>query len=716
MKNLIAIVCALLFSILLQPTSATASAIVNSQLHYLNGGAPPKSITLGLKSRRETLAFTASVGESVQLNVDTSSFTDACAVSARVIDPAGQEVARTECAAQSGQLVALSAARDGTYQVELNTGANVSGELGVSLSTSSTVVAAVSTTACVQNALALDTAVNGSWDASCASVTYAGHYSQYYTITVPTSEVVTIMLSSTANPFLVLRTSSGSLVATNDNSGPGLNAMIARTLTAGTYTIEATTAATSQTGSFSLVARTNIPPCFNSLTLNTTVSSSWSKSCESVTYDDHYAKYYTIVVPTSQVVTITLSSATNAFLVLRSGNTQFGSLVTTNDNSGAGIDAKIVMNLTAGTYVIEATTAATSQTGSFSLVARTNVSPCFKTLALNAVSSNSWSTKCTSNTYDDHYAKYYTLTVPKDEVVTITLSSATNAFLVLRSGNTQLGSLVTTNDNSGAGIDAQIARTLTAGTYTIEATTAATMQLGSFTLVARTNTAPCFAKLPLDTLTSSQWSTDCTSVTYDDHYSQYYTLTVPANQVITITLSSAVNAFIVLRSGNTQLGSLVTTNDNSGAGLDAQIVRTLTAGTYTIEATTSATSQLGAFTVVARTNAAPCFAAIAIGEQANGTWSTTCTSVSYDDHNAQYYTLNVPVNQTVSITLRSAVNAFLVLRSGNSQLGTLVTTNDNSGGGTDAKIARALTAGVYTIEATTASTNQSGAFTLSVSN
>jgi hypothetical protein len=99
---------------------------------------------------------------------------------------------------------------------------------------------------CTQAPLPLDSETSGTWDTGCASVSRPGSNAQYYTISVPTSEVITISVASTTDSYVVLHAgpAPGSVLAFDDNAGPGTDALMASKLPAGTYTIEATTALT----------------------------------------------------------------------------------------------------------------------------------------------------------------------------------------------------------------------------------------------------------------------------------------------------------------------------------------------------------------------------------------------------------------------------------------------------------------------------------------
>ena len=82
-----------------------------------------------------------------------------------------------------------------------------------------------------------------SWASGCPSVSRGGRLAKYYSFNLPITTAVEIALDSHLDDYLVLRRGglSGDIVAKDDDSGPGNNSLISRTLTAGKYFIEATT-------------------------------------------------------------------------------------------------------------------------------------------------------------------------------------------------------------------------------------------------------------------------------------------------------------------------------------------------------------------------------------------------------------------------------------------------------------------------------------------
>ena len=85
--------------------------------------------------------------------------------------------------------------------------------------------------------------ISGTWSGGCPSISRGGRLAKYYTFNLPITTAVEIALDSHLDTYLVLRSGglSGDIAARDDDSGPVLNSLIAETLTAGEYTIEATT-------------------------------------------------------------------------------------------------------------------------------------------------------------------------------------------------------------------------------------------------------------------------------------------------------------------------------------------------------------------------------------------------------------------------------------------------------------------------------------------
>ena len=104
--------------------------------------------------------------------------------------------------------------------------------------------------------VALTRRVVGSWVRGCESTHRPRSYARYYSFVLTRAAEVGISLTASSNTYLFLlagRGTSGRVLASNDDIGAGeLNSRIVTRLSAGTYTVEATTFGAGLTGSFTL--------------------------------------------------------------------------------------------------------------------------------------------------------------------------------------------------------------------------------------------------------------------------------------------------------------------------------------------------------------------------------------------------------------------------------------------------------------------------------
>ena len=227
-----------------------------------------------------------------------------------------------------------------------------------------------------------------------------------------------------------------------------------------------------------------------------------------------------------------------------------------------------------------------------------------------------WTGDCASTHRSGRYARFYSFTLSQQTQVEINLTSAQDTFLYLLRGADANGTMVTDNDDVVSGnTNSRITETLSAGAYTIEATTYTEGVTGDFTLsiVPSGATAPP-PPPPADAceyvLTAAspgappgggvpgQWTGDCASTNQPGSYARYYTFTLDAASEVTITLESSVDTFLYLLEGAGTGGTVVAENDDVGTGnTNSQVREFLAAGTYTIEATTYKEGVTGEFTL-----------------------------------------------------------------------------------------------------------------------
>ncbi len=202
------------------------------------------------------------------------------------------------------------------------------------------------------------------------------------------------------------------------------------------------------------------------------------------------------------------------------------------------------------------------------------------------------------------------------------------------------------------------------------------------------------------------WTTeDCDSRFRQDSDAHTYRFEVSGEGRIRIDLSSDdADSFVYLM---TEDGTLITGDDEGGAGLGARIERDLETGVYLVEATTVGGRGRGSadfnLTVSRVTGCAPTpLGSLEPGDglTATGTWDiNTCGSRFVASHPAYGYTFNLAEGGRVLIDLVSE-NGDPVL-SLISSTGTVIGANDDGGGRRNSRLDTYLTPGTYAVEATT---------------
>ncbi len=596
----------------------------------------------------------------------------------------------------------------------------------------------------------------GTWAPGCSSQERSGSHARYYTLNLEEAAEVTIELTSDdADTYLYLRPGeaiTGDFLYENDDIESGnTNSRIVATLSAGTYTIEATTYSAGVTGTFTLAVTgpsgTTTPgtdECSETLTGDGSTTGTWAEPCESDAREGRYARYYTFTLDQQSAVTIDLESDVDTYLYLRSGDARSGATVDGGENDdiqSGNTNSRITATLAAGTYTIEATTYNPGETGTFTLTVSgldgtttPGTGDCDTvTITDDGERSGQWAAGCESSVAARGYARYYTFEVEEATQVTITLeSNDADTYLYLREGAARSGTVLHENDDHDGSLSvSQITATLPANTYTIEATTYAEGETGNFTLTVSgldgtttPVTGDCSVTLTDDATVSGTWAEGCDSSVSDRGHARYYTFEVEEATQVTITLeSNDADTYLYLREGAARSGTVLHENDDHDGSLSvSQITATLPANTYTIEATTYSAGETGTFTLTVSgldgtttPGTGECSETLTADGTVSGTWAAGCDSSVSGRGHARYYTFTLDQQSEVTIDLESEVDTYLYLREEEATSGTAQHEDDDGGDGTNSRIVATLAAGTYTIEATTYSTGVTGNFTLTVS-
>ena len=390
----------------------------------------------------------------------------------------------------------------------------------------------------------------------------------------------------------------------------------------------------------------------------------------------------------------------------------------------------------------------------------------------------SWSSDCLSPNRPvspggpgngDYYARYYDLQVSETSEVTITLESSTDTYLYLLSGEGRSGTVITENDDidyDNRNFNSRITRTLDAGNYTIEATTYEAEATGDFTLTVAgidfgaqpppqpppTPTLPeCVERLPDAMTVDGAWTTDCKSVIAaregsGDRYAKFYAFTLGAESDVTVALNSVEDTYLYLRAGTSTDGAVLHENDDIDTdrrNYNSRIAERLSAGDYTIEATTYYAGKTGDFTLsVAATPVssvpppqpppppvptppdspipAGCVLLTFSGASVGGSWTSDCVSrnrTENGDHYAKFFNFSVSRSSTIDLTLVSSVDTYLLLLD---ETGAVIDEDDDNDDGVfnlphrSSGIRIALEPGSYIAEATTYAGETTGDFTVRI--
>ncbi len=563
-------------------------------------GSWTSACTSAHRSGRFARYYTFTVSGTVTFQVDLTSSTDAYLILLSGSGSSGSVIAENDDGGGNNNSRITRTLAPGTYTMEATTfSSGATGSFTLTLQTSG------SGGNC-QFSVSANSASSGSWTSNCTSAHRSRRYAKYYTFTVSDTVSFQADLTSSTDAYLFLLSgsgNSGSVIAENDDGGGNNNSRITRSLSPGTYTMEATTFSSGATGSFTLTLQASGSGgnCQFSVNANSASSGSWTSNCTSAHRSGRYAKYYTFTVSDTVSFQADLTSTTDAYLLLLSGSGSSGSVIAENDDGGGNNNSRITRTLSPGTYTMEATTFSSGATGAFTLTIQASGSGgnCQFSVSANSASSGSWTSNCTSAHRSSRYAKYYTFTVSDTVSFQADLTSSTDAYLLLLSGSGSGGSVIAENDDGGGNDNSRITQTLSPGTYTMEATTFSSGATGSFTLTlqATGSGSGCQFSVSANSVSSGSWTSNCTSAHRSGRFAKYYTFTVSDTVSFQAGLTSSTDAYLFLLSGSGSSGSVITENDDGGGNNNSRITRTLTPGTYTMEATTFSSGGTGSFTL-----------------------------------------------------------------------------------------------------------------------
>ena len=337
-----------------------------------------------------------------------------------------------------------------------------------------------------------------SWSASgnCLA-THRGNatnprYAHFYSFTLGVDAEVTINLTSSTDTYLYLLSghgTSGTVLHSDDDGGEARNSRLSVQLTAGNYTIEATTFRSRSQGSFNLTVATDIETSETAApTVNGLAASYYATVGELLSISFSFE-------PPSATPSVESVSQTGLNLTLRNRRRNTVWMADTPTLAG---DYTVKFTQPGLTDPHTTTINVTCPTGHTELSDRTCQVPCTQNFGSGQISSGvlrasgSWESGCLlpsgrrrgSGTY---YAKHYTFNLLRDAEVTIDLTSDDqDTYLFLLHGNRASGPEAyhnddRVNDDGSRSLDSRLSDlSLPAGHYTVSASTYYRERTGDF--------------------------------------------------------------------------------------------------------------------------------------------------------------------------------------------------------------------------------------------
>jgi hypothetical protein len=510
---------------------------------------------------------------------------------------------------------------------------------------------------------------------TATGVISAGDTSDVYLFTGEVGQLVTLDLTSAdGDPFLELEF-AGEIIAVDDDSGEGLNALIENlTLPAsGQYTVRVSMFEGAE-GTYSLALSQGEPPIVLAGVLE-------AGSALAGTLTSGQLDVYTLGLTTlSQVQINLISEAFDTYMVLFSGSALEDlldeNILHADDDGGVNTNSQLAVELAAGTYLVAVRSFSGDAQGAYSL-----------SLATDAIGSDedaagaltiSASTPAVGGLFPEGDEDLYTFVGEAGQVVNIALSSADfDAYLQLEFN----GEIITADDDGGDGSNALLESFVlpVSGNYNVRVRSFSGVESGFYELA--------FAQSESPFTLVGQASTGTSAGAVVAGAINFYTFELASFSQVQIDLvSEEFDAFLVLYEGATlsdrRADNRLLSDDDSGGQLNSQIAAELPAGTYLVEVRSVLPGEAGAYELSLNINE------FGDDEDAAGAlaleFGVTVEAGIFPAGDSDRYVFTGQAGQVVNISLQStSFDAFLELELD----GELIAIDDDSGGERNALLA-----------------------------
>ncbi|HXS95353.1 MAG TPA: PPC domain-containing protein [Candidatus Limnocylindrales bacterium] len=566
-------------------------------------------------------------------------------------------------------------------------------------------------------ALGLNQTANGSLGSSGCAAPDGSPYEAYSLSTFGPGTLTAKVTSSAFSPVISVRSGDGVLIATGAgfvtlpvDAASSYRVVVSSSDTTGAYQIVT---------SLQTAAGSSCGPASSYNDSGNDSAAITPESC-SVIIDDSgdqaFFTYYLLNVTAAGLADLSATStdfSPTLYLLDAAGN----QIAIDSGGGGTAGNSRLRVQLAPGTYIAQVFSNYTSG-GNYSFTYQFTAGtpqPC-ATAALSAGATNGQLAASSCRTALG-LTDLYSITVPAAGTLTLDLQSrAFTGQIAIRDTKDNL--IVLNQDFENLG-DAHLAAALAAGTYTVAAS--AISGAGAYQLSAdfQQVTLPgCTFVQPLSLnggYIANLLGYACFGP--NGYPVDTYQFTLPSDSTIAAVMTSSdLDGSLTLQDST---GAVLRTDDNSYGNGDPLIVQFLPAGTYRLAARGASSNVGGLYQVTLLASPGPragfCASKAPLTPGAPVSGVLTYTGCQYPDGTfADIYQINIAAAATVDLKLKSPdFDAYLVLQDAK---GNVVATDDDSGGGTDARIQQPLQPGTYYVYAKPFANYYSvGNYTLSLS-
>ncbi|HIO92175.1 MAG TPA: tyrosinase/peptidase [Leucothrix mucor] len=297
-----------------------------------------------------------------------------------------------------------------------------------------------------------------------ASIATAGEIDEYRFNVVSAGEV-TIETSGSSDTFISLfgPNSTTNQIAQNDDGGANVNARLVLSLAVGSYHLAVRLFNSAATGSYAIRVTSEAdvpqPPPQPPIDRVTDLSVNASATSASIAVGGEVDEYRFDVASFGEV-TIETSGGSDTFITLFGPNNATDQIAQ-NDDGGDNLNAKITMNLSAGTYHVATRLFSPTTTGSYAIrVSSEADNSSGSQLPELVIDAAETSAAISARSESD----VYRFSVVSPGIYSIETTGSTDTFLSLLGPNDE-SLLIMQDDDSGASFNSRIRRNLAVGEY-----------------------------------------------------------------------------------------------------------------------------------------------------------------------------------------------------------------------------------------------------------